>query len=627
MSAALNPIGRARTAVDVEALQRLLDGEHAAVRETVRDLLGSLHRPDTTDRDAYRDLVLEWTRLLAAEGVGRLGLPAPYGTGDVGEFIAAFSEIAHFDLSLLTKAGVQFGLFAGAIDRLGTGRHHSQYLAAAASLELPGCFAMTETGHGSNVRDLETTATYDADDDSIVIHTPHDLASKDYIGNAARHGRMAVVFARLIVDDTDHGVHAILVPIRDEAGDPQSGIRIEDDGDKEGLNGVDNARIWFDSVRVPRANLLDRFGSIDAEGRYRSVIDDPDRRFFAQIRTLIGGRIAIGSAAVSVAKTALTIAVRYANRRRQFGPEDQEEWTLIDYPLHQSRLMPRLAATYAFHFAFEELVAEFAKGDGGRRLETAAGALKAFATWHAVDTVQAAREATGGQGYLAVNRLGSLRADSDVFTTYEGDNTVLVQLVAKSLLGDLRRRVRRPIAAAAYLLRRGTRRVVERLPFTSARGPTRRLDAARIGRLLAEREDHLLDGLARRLQHRMGARRDPFTAFAEVQQHAFAAARAHTEGRVYRTALRAAGRDDRLRPVLTDLAMLFGASRIEADLGWFLEHRVIAPSGSASTQRLVARLSERLSRDSMALVDAFGIPDGVLGAPIALLEVTSHDPQ
>src|SRR5207245_7271834 len=73
-----------------------------------------------------------------------------------------------------------------------------------------------------------------------------------------------------------------------------------------------------------------------------------------------------------------------------------------------------------------------------RELETRAAGLKAVATWHATETIQTCREACGGAGYLSVNRLGGLKADTDVFTTFEGDNTILLQLVAKELLTGYR---------------------------------------------------------------------------------------------------------------------------------------------------------------------------------------------
>ena len=192
----------------------------------------------------HRERVLEALKHLAGEGLGSLGYPARYGgSDDPAASVAVFETLAYGDLSVVVKFGVQFGLFGGSVLQLGTERHHEAYLEAIGSLALPGCYAMTETDHGSNVRDLETTATYDAEADELVVHTPHLGAQKDYIGNAALHGRLATVFARLIVGEDDHGVHAMLVPLRDEDMRVLPGIHIEDCGEKEGLNGVDNGRI------------------------------------------------------------------------------------------------------------------------------------------------------------------------------------------------------------------------------------------------------------------------------------------------------------------------------------------------------------------------------------------------
>jgi acyl-CoA oxidase len=135
--------------------------------------------------------------------------------------VAAFETLALGDLSMLIKFGVQFGLWGGAVLHL-TRIHHERYLKKIASLELPGAFAMTETGHGSNVQGLETTATFDPATQEFVIHTPRERARNEFIGNAAQHGRMAAVFAQLIVADESHGVHALVVPLRDEDG---SGLR------------------------------------------------------------------------------------------------------------------------------------------------------------------------------------------------------------------------------------------------------------------------------------------------------------------------------------------------------------------------------------------------------------------
>src|ERR1700710_1641683 len=307
---------------------------------------------------------------------------------------------------------------------------------------------MTESGHGSNVQALGTTATYDSEAGEFVIDTPDDRARKDYIGNAALHASHAVVFAQLVVDGESRGVHALVVPIRDEQGEPAPGVRIEDCGRKIGLNGVDNGRCYFDGVRVPRHPLLDRYAVVTEDGRYFSDIENPDRRFFTMLGTLVQGRVCVGGAGINASKVALAVAIEYAHHRRQFGnPGSGEEEVLLDYGMHQRRLFPLLARTYALHFAQERVAAQLHEiftdisDDGAaelarRALESRAAGTKAMGTWHASRTIQECREACGGAGYLSVNRFDALRADTDVFTTFEGDNTILMQLVAKGLLTD-----------------------------------------------------------------------------------------------------------------------------------------------------------------------------------------------
>src|SRR3954467_6925634 len=213
--------GRA-PAEDPSALQRVLDGEHAWARDEVRRISQQpeFERPSPSATTAeHREMVAGWTKQIADMGHTARGYPQAYGgENDVGGWITAFESLAHTDLSLLVKAGVQFGLFGGAVLHLGTEKHHERHLRAIARLKLPGCFAMTETGHGSNVQALRTTATYDAETEEFVVHTPDDDARKDYIGGAARDGRIAAVFAQLIVGGESRGVHALLVPLRDDDG-------------------------------------------------------------------------------------------------------------------------------------------------------------------------------------------------------------------------------------------------------------------------------------------------------------------------------------------------------------------------------------------------------------------------
>ncbi|TMD24521.1 MAG: acyl-CoA oxidase, partial [Chloroflexi bacterium] len=502
--------------------------------------------------EEHRARVMEQARMVSQTRSARLFFPREYGgEGDMGAALTAFQTIALVDLSLLVKIGVQYGLFGGVIRRLGTKRHHERYLRAAMTMELPGCFAMTETGHGSDVQSIRTIATYEPEHQEFVIHTPDDDARKDYIGNVARDGRLAAVFAQLITGGARRGVHVLLVPIRDERGQPCPNVRIEDCGHKGGLNGVDNGRLWFDQVHVPREALLDRFGSVAPDGTYCSPIANETRRFFTMLGTLVSGRVSVAGAALSAAKLALAIAIHYGSTRRQFrAPGRDEEVILLDYLQHQRRLLPALATTYALHFAQEALVVSLHDaGDGDspddaeqRRLETQAAGLKAISTWHSTQTIQTCREACGGAGYLSVNRLSELRADTDIFTTFEGDNTVLLQLVAKGLLTNFRDEFGSmdTVAMVRYVADQVVSAVLERTAARSLgqliadaipRGEegSSILDREYHAYLFAWREKHVLEAAARRLRKLMANDGDAFSAFNAVQDHLLLAARAHVE--------------------------------------------------------------------------------------------------
>lgn len=621
----------------VDTLIQLLDGDHHPLRQRVRELLC---RPVFAYRygdpkEVYRERTLERLKALATEGFGSLSFPEEYGgSGDPRSFVTVFETLAYGDLSLLVKFGVQFGLFGGSIFQLGTEEHHRRYLADASTAEHPGCFAMSEAGHGSNVRDVETTATYDPASEEFVVHTPTATARKDWIGNAALHGRLATVFAQLEISGREDepegegelGVHAFLVPIRDEDGRPLPGVRIEDCGEKLGLNGVDNGRLWFERVRIPRENLLDRFAQVAADGTYSSPIPSPAKRFFTMLGTLVGGRVSVALASCSVAKSGLTIAVRYGHRRRQFGPAGQPEVRILDYLTHQRRLLPRLARTYALHFALQELAQAYtdSEDEGDRRaVETQAAGLKAYASWHAVDTLQICRECCGGQGYLAVNRFASLKADTDVFTTFEGDNVVLLQLVAKGLLSGYRRQFSdlNLLGIARYLAGQAATNLAELNPLVTRRTDEDHLrDRSFQQSALAWREQHLLSSAARRLKKRIDDGMDSHQALIDCQDHLLKLALAHVERVVLDSFAQAveACEDEAVAKVLSDLCDLYALERIEADRGWFLSQHYVEPGKSKAIRNLVNRLCRDLRPVAVPLVNAFAIPDEVLAAPIAL---------
>jgi acyl-CoA oxidase len=641
--------------VDVQAMRTLLDGRYREVRDLVRDNLAE-HAQVLLDEEQmstaeFRERVRDVVVLMAGTGQTGMGFPEEYGGGgDIGASIAAFETLAYGDLSVLVKVGVQFGLFGGAILQLGTKHHHDAYLADLVSGRTMGCFAMTESGHGSNVQALGTVATYDAEAQEFVITTPDDASRKDYIGNAAAHAELAVVFAQLEVGQAEeverHGVHAFVVPVRD-GGRVVDGVRIEDCGPKMGLNGVDNGRIWFDGLRVPRTALLNQFAEVTPEGRYLSPIDNPNKRFFTMLGTLVQGRVCVGGAGINASKVALTIATRYAVRRRQFeATSPDEEQVLLDYGMHQRRLLPLLARTYALHFA-QEVVAgqlhEVFSGPGPieegsdeharRMLESRAAGTKALGTWHATRTIQECREACGGAGYLSENRFAALKADTDVFTTFEGDNHVLLQLVAKGLLTDYAgefeemdqlgmARFVAGLAVETVVERTAVHKLVQSVRDLLPGGDTWDQEAGLLDpnyqlAMLRFREEHMIGGVARRLKRGIDQGMNPGAVFSRVQDHVIAAARAHTERLVLEAfvAKTASLSDGDLKVALNLLCDLHALTTIEADRAWFMEHGRLSSARSKAISREINALCRKVRPLAVDLVDAFGVPEEMLRSP------------
>jgi acyl-CoA oxidase len=619
-----------RPPFDVAAMTDLLDGTYAACRRKMRAILRMpvfRHRPDL-DRAAYRKQCLAWSYELVRQGVSAMLLPAPYGSSDgMGEFITFSETMTLFDLSMAIKFGVQYGLFAASVLRMGTARHHEKYLHDVRDMKVLGCFAMTETGHGSNVRDLETVARYDRATGEFVIHTPNDAARKDYIGGAACDAHMAIVFAQLEIGADRHGVHAFLVPIRTADGDAAPGVRIEDCGGKIGLNGVDNGRLWFEEVRVPRENLLNRFADVDEDGIYHSPIPSASARFFRMLGTLVSGRIGLTAACANNAQIGLTIAIRYGAERRQFGPVGKPETVLLDYVSHQRRLMPRLATAYALRFAANDLIRDYAEETGktsetSKEVELRGAGLKAYASWFTAETLQVCRECCGAQGYLAENRLGALRADTDVFTTFEGDNTVLYQLVARSLLTDLKHQFQEMkfFGVMKFLAGKAAAALSQQNPIvTRLTGEDHLRDPEVQLELMRARERDLLASAARRLKKRIEDGMDSYDAFVVCQDHLLALARAHVERTVLEGFVATVDRceDPDLRRTLKTLCDLFALSQIERDHAWFFEAGYIEAAKARAIRRLVNRLCAEVREMALPLVDAFAIPEECIAAPIA----------
>ncbi len=614
---------------DPANMANILDGKNATIKNEVRKLLRDPYFAHQTivDKEDFRERTLDQLKTLAKHGYTLYSFPKEFGGfGKEGEHIAIFETLAYHDLSLTVKLGVQLGLFGGAIYGLGTKNHHEKYLDDLMNMRLLGCFAMTETNHGSNVRGLETTAVYNHSNQSFIIDTPHEFAGKEYIGNAL-HCHKAVVFAQLIINGTSKGVHAFIVDVRDQSGNLMPGVRVEDCGYKMGLNGVDNGKLWFSNIEIPKENLLNRYGDINESGQYVSDIKSDDKRFFTMLGALVTGRVSVGLAGVSASKVALTIAVKYGLKRKQFAAkEGEEERILMDYPSHQHRIIPLIASNYAYGFALDDLATDLVndKDHKNRRLiESKAAGLKAMATWLATDTIQECREACGGKGYLAENRFTDLKADSDIFTTFEGDNTVLLQLVAKGLLTHFKKSFHDGgfTSIMRYLGGQISHKFSELNPMYTRNTDTKHLgDRAFHLEAFAYREKKLLYTVSQRMQNFIKRRVDPYEAYLKCQMHLLALAKAYVE----RLALKSFSRridaleESAEKITLSKICDLYAIDKMIEHKGWYLENDYMSGVKTKALRRLKNKLLQELRPDVEGIVDAFAIPEELLGAKIVL---------
>ncbi|OAP54489.1 hypothetical protein AYL99_10937 [Fonsecaea erecta] len=347
-----------------------------------------------------------------------------------------------------TPYGLHSSMFLVTLREQGTPEQHKLFLEKAEAYKIIGCYAQTELGHGSNVRGLETTATWNSSDKTFTINSPYLTASKWWIGSLGRTANHAVVMAQLFIDGKPYGPHPFVVQVRDmKTHEPLPGVHVGDIGPKFGYNTMDNGFLLFKNVKIPHINMLARFSSVDPTPTNITIV------------LQAGSTLARG----------VTIATRYCAVRRQFQDRDIHEPgenQVLNYTMVQIRLLPLLAATYALHFTgksmirlYQENQKRMSAGDAGKLSDSTRGpgpeelnpgtdlladlhstscALKAFGSTTAAEGLEVCRRACGGHGYSSFSGIGTWYADYLPTVTWEGDNYMLTQQVSRYLLKSAR---------------------------------------------------------------------------------------------------------------------------------------------------------------------------------------------
>ncbi|KAI9262038.1 acyl-CoA dehydrogenase/oxidase [Sporodiniella umbellata] len=514
-------------------------------------------------------------------------------------------------------------MFMPTIANQGTEEQKKIYLEPALRYEIIGCYAQTELGHGSNVRGLETTATYRPETGTFVLNSPTLTSSKWWIGGLGVAANHAIVMARLITQGKDYGPHPFIVQIRNlENHEPLKGITVGDIGPKFGFNTVDNGFILFDNVHIPHIAFLARYSQI--EEKTGAYVKPPNEKLTYGTMVFVRANIVLESFIV-IARAA-TVAVRYSAIRVQGsdssipqkdGTRQNMETAVLDYTMQQYRLFPIIAQAYACHFTGQEMHKTYrenqekmAQGDFSylADLHASSSGLKSLTTTLAVAAIEECRRACGGHGYSLFSGLGQFYQDYLPKATWEGDNYLLTQQTARYLIKTMR-----SLATQKNKTNFSSQYLSEYMSNPKASFTQ------------TDRFDHP-ESLLSAFKFRAAFLIDKAVYALDIQKvnwndlliDVYRISRAHCQLLLVSNFIQAAwkGPDSKVKQALQQLALLFCLSTLEQEMADFLACGYILPEQVPEVKQHLVDLLKSIRPNAVVLVDAFGIPDYMLNSAL-----------
>ncbi|KAG0367913.1 acyl-CoA dehydrogenase/oxidase [Gamsiella multidivaricata] len=537
------------------------------------------------------------------------------------------------------------GAFIPVITAQGTEEQIEKWIPPAQKFQIIGCYAQTELGHGSNLSCLETTATFIKETDEWEINSTTFTAAKWWIGGLGALCTHAVVQARLFIDGKDYGAHVFVVPLRSlDDHKPFPTVQVGDIGPKayNGFNKMDNGFARFTKHRIPRENMLMRFSKVSRDG----VFTKPPHAKLSYGSMVLLRSVLIKQMALYLSR-ATTVTTRYLTVRRQFNnPTTRNdadlnpglETQVINYPMVQNRLFPMIAQAYALFAAgsvmmemYINLMTSISTGniDALAEVHAMSSALKSYCTTIGAAGTEESRKLMGGHGFSYFTGLAHLFASIVPSNTYEGDNYVLTQQMARYLLKEVKTARTSPEKVtpySRYLLLALNKPAFERTTCAVARPedwlkPEIQLAAFehRCARLAFELSDAV-----------DAAGADPANSktWSDHNIECYRISHAHAQYTMVLWFIKAvkdaqdpaADEERRAEPasvkVLEILSNLHALHTIQTNLVDFVEDGYLSPAQCLSLRAQVKALVASLADDAIGLVDAFDHPDFLLNSAL-----------
>jgi len=547
------------------------------------------------------------------------------------------------DIMLMTNAtrnggafGLHFGAFMPTIMSQCTSKQQMEWLLPAMNMKIFGALAQTELGHGSNVRALQTTATYIKDTEEFLINSPTLKALKWWPGGLGKTATHCILYAQLIVDGKEYGFHSFMFQLRDEHHLPLPGIEVGEVGPKIGDNFTETGFLRITNVRIPRTWMLMKNQQVTPDGKY--VKKEKKGGGKSQYSTMLSIRAALVMGAGYRLAQGVTIIARYSCVRSQgfVNPEKATnrlaaENVILDYQVQQFRVLKQLAIAYAFVFTgkyiqqkFESvgvLTGESAGEEAIRELgvlHAMSAGLKALCTFSAADGLEECRKCCGGHGVLLVSGVAQMTVDYLTYCTAEGDRIILELQTAKFLMKSFASaRAGEQLATICDYLRPVSDKQfsISKIPVCNAKTIQDFCDLDQLIQLFRYRALRSIvrasSRYTKKLQEVEGVQAWNACAVDMVD-----ASRAHCYYVILRSFVLEVGqvKDLQVKTALSRLCALFGTIHMQDNLGDWMGH--MTPETVTALRDTVRHLLQIVRPNAIALTDAFEFPDCVLNSAL-----------